>query len=855
MSHVRAPRVRGARTRTPASSWEDALVTGNGTTGALAHSTADLVRLTLCHERLFLPVADALPAPATARLLPELRALLLAGRSREAAELIARSAAAEHPGYARTRWIDPLVPAAVLSFELSAPVPGDTLRACDFGTGVVSEELPDGTAHRAVASRADGAVAVELSRAAGLDGTLRLAPPGERPPVRVEAEATAAPGVLRLRARFPDRPAGAPPAAPTGYTVECALSASGGGVRVVGDALELRGVERLEAVVRVTVDVPGTGPVRAPDGPPGGGEGGAPVPGGAPALVSGPVPGGAPVPRAAGGPVSASAPTCGSGARGVPASGGVSVSESGPVPGGAPVPRAAGGPVSASAPTCGGEAGGAPAPGAAAPAPSGFDRALDRHRPLHGGLMDRFRIDLDGPPAEGASPAHLARLVDAARYTIVSSCGGLPPTLQGVWSGTYDPPWRSGYTFDGNLFSAVAALHATGTPELMTPVFDLLEGVLGDLRENARRLYGCRGVLVPAHASTTGRHQHFGPVWSLTCWTAGAAWAARLYWDYYSHTRDRDFLRERALPFLTEAALFHEDFLTADGFVPSYSPENTPADADGQACVNATMDVAAVRDLCRNLMRAHRVLGLPGGRRWAALAARTPSYRVSPGGELSEWAGPAGPLEQADRHAHRHASHLYPLWYEPDPALAAPRLRAAAAAAVRARLDWWRGEESDEMAFGLVQLGLAAARLGLAERAHAALGMLATRYWRPTLTPTHNRGALFNVDIGGGLPAVVAAVLLGSTEGRADLLPALPPAWTAGRVEGLRGRGGLLVDVLEWERGAAHARLRSVEPRSLVAAFPDGTRRRVDCDPRQAISLRFQTFLHARSRSASKNFS
>lgn len=834
MSHVRAPRVRGARTRTPASSWEDALVTGNGVTGALAHSTADLVRLTLCHERLFLPVADALPAPATARLLPQLRALLLSGRSREAAELIAGSAAAEHPGYARTRWIDPLVPAAVLSFEPRAPVPGDPLRACDFGTGVVSEELADGTAHRAVASRADGAVAVELARAAGLDGTLRLAPPGEPPPVRVEADATAAPGVLRLLARFPDRPAGAPPAAPTGYTVECALSASGGGVRVVGDGLELRGVERLEAVVRVTVDVPGTGPAPAPEGPPGGEAGGAPAPGGAPALVSGPVPGGA---GPAGGPAWGSAPTRGSGARGVPAS------TRGGEAGGAPGPGAAGAPVSVSAPV------------SAAPAPSEFDRALDRHRPLHGGLMDRFHIDLDGPPAEGVSPAHLARLVDAARYTIVSSCGGLPPTLQGVWSGTYDPPWRSGYTFDGNLFSAVAALHATGTPELMTPVFDLLEGVLGDLRENARRLYGCRGVLVPAHASTTGRHQHFGPVWSLTCWTAGAAWAARLYWDHYSHTRDRDFLRERALPFLTEAALFHEDFLTADGFVPSYSPENTPADADGQACVNATMDVAAVRDLCRNLMRAHRVLGLPGGRRWAALAARTPPYRVSPGGELSEWAGPAGPLEQADRHAHRHASHLYPLWYEPDPALAAPRLRAAAEAAVRARLDWWRGEESDEMAFGLVQLGLAAARLGLAERAHAALGMLATRYWRPTLTPTHNRGALFNVDIGGGLPAVVAAVLLGSTEGRADLLPALPPAWTAGRVEGLRGRGGLLVDVLEWEHGAAHARLRSVEPRSLVAAFPDGTRRRVDCDPRQAISLRFQTFLHDRSRSASKNFS
>ncbi|MEU0488497.1 glycoside hydrolase N-terminal domain-containing protein [Nocardiopsis sp. NPDC006139] len=753
MSHPRTAPRRGVRTRHPASSWEDALVTGGGRVGALVHSTAGLVRLTLGHERLFLPAADALPAPETARVLPELRALLLAGRSREAAERIAGFAAAEDPGYAETRWIDPLVPAAVLSFAPRSPAPGDPLRECDFATGVVAETLPDGTRHRAVASRADAVVAVELTRAAGLDGTLRLDPPQGPPPVRIAAEPAAAPGLLRLAVRFPDRPAGAPAAAPAGYTVECALTAAGGTARPVPGGLELRGVRRLEAVVRITVDPPGDTPA-APPAPPG---------------------------------------------------------------------------------------------------DTGFDRVLARHAPLHGRLMDRFRIGLDGPPAEGTAPAHLARLVDAGRYAIVSSCGDLPPTLQGVWSGTYDPPWRSGYTFDGNLFSAVAALHATGTPELMTPVFDLLEGMLGDLRENARRLYGCRGILVPAHASTSGRHQHFGPVWCLTCWTAGAAWAGRLYWDHYAHTRDRAFLRDRALPFLTEAALFHEDFLTADGFVPSYSPENTPAGAGGQACVNATMDVAAVRDLCRNLMRAHRVLGLPGGRRWAALAARLPAYRVAPGGELAEWAGPAGPLEQAEEHAHRHASHLYPLWYEPDPALAAPRLRAAAAAAVLARLDWWRGEESDEMAFGLVQLGLAAARLGEAEQAHAALGMLASRYWRPTLIPTHNRGELFNVDIGGGLPAVVAAMLLGSTEGRADLLPALPGTWTAGRVEGLRGRGGLVVDVLEWERGRAHARLRSAEPRSLVVAFPDGTRSRVDCGPRQAISLRFQTFLHARSRSASKS--
>ncbi|XKK41413.1 hypothetical protein HFP72_14455 [Nocardiopsis sp. ARC36] len=357
--------------------------------------------------------------------------------------------------------------------------------------------------------------------------------------------------------------------------------------------------------------------------------------------------------------------------------------------------------------------------------------------------------------------------------------------------------------------------------------------------------------MLPAHASTSGRHNHFGPEWCLTCWTAGAAWMSRLYWDHYSHTRDRAFLRDRALPFLTAAGEFYEDFVTADGLVPSYSPENTPGDGDGQAAVNATMDVAAARDLVRNLVRAHRVLdgSAPGGRRnrgarrWLELGARLPGYRVARGGELAEWAGPAvpGAVEQTENHAHRHASHLYPLWYETDPALASPRLRAAAVRAVRARLGWWRGQEADEMAFGLVQLGLAAANLGLAGEAHETLGLLATRYWRPTLVPTHNRGALFNVDIGGGFPAVVAAMLVRSCEGRLDLLPALPPDWPGGRVEGLRARGGIIVDSLDWEGGAARAELRSVEPRTAVVGLPDGTRRTVRVGPERAVGVVFRT--------------
>ncbi len=736
------PAPHGVTTRLPAADWEEGLVTGNGRQGVLAHSVQTQVRLTLSHERLFWPLEEPLPAPHTAPALAQLRALLRSGAPQAAAERVVELARAQHPGYARTRWIDPLTGAGTLTFTPAAPAWGSLVRHCDHGSAVVREELPCGLRSEVFVSRADDVVVLRLSAADGVDGTLGLGPIPGTPPTPADTVLTADGDTLALRTAFP-RPW---PTTPSGYTLTCRITAPGARVEQRGAGrLRISGAEHVLVLARTT-----PAPSRGPDG--------------------------------FGAALDALDPD--------------------------------------------------------------FAALLDRHTPRHADLVGRARIRLTPagqaarPPATGEellaagpSPHLTERLVQAGHYAVVCATGERPPTLQGVWSGTHSPPWSSGYTLDGNLASAVAALHPLGAPELMLPVFDLVESLVDDFTDNARRLYGCRGVLVPAHVSTHGRHNHFGPTWCLTLWTAGAAWLARLYWDHYSHTRDTGFLRERALPFLRAAAEFYEDFLTDDGFVPSYSPENTPADSDSQACANATMDVAAVRDLVRNLLRAHRVLGLPGARRWAALSARLPGYRVSPAGELAEWASGAGGLAQTDRHAHRHASHLFPFWYEGDPAFADPRLRAAAVRAVRARLAWWRSAESDEMAFGLVQLGLAAAHLGLAGEAHETLELMATRYWRPTLVSTHNRGALFNTDLCGGFPAVVAAMLLRSREGGVDLLPALPAAWPEGEAHGLCGRGGVVVEHLEWADGRMRARLSAREPVRVRVGLPDGTARAVGLAP------------------------
>jgi hypothetical protein len=176
-----------------------------------------------------------------------------------------------------------------------------------------------------------------------------------------------------------------------------------------------------------------------------------------------------------------------------------------------------------------------------------FEYLLQRHATIHGAIFNRSRLDLDGGADRQLSSeelitksqvgktdhALLEKQYDAARYNILSSTGELPPVLTGIWIGTWGADWSGDFTQDGNLQTAIEGDLALNMPELMLPYFGYLESQMHYYRDNAKQLYGVRGIFIPSRTSSHGWINHFNNVYAMTFWIASAGWAAHFYYDYY----------------------------------------------------------------------------------------------------------------------------------------------------------------------------------------------------------------------------------------------------------------------------------------------------------------------------------
>ena len=439
----------------------------------------------------------------------------------------------------------------------------------------------------------------------------------------------------------------------------------------------------------------------------------------------------------------------------------------------------------------------------------------------------------------------LERIYNNARYGLMSGAGYTAPRLNGPGVGEWNLMWRNAYTMDANVNIQVSGINSGNMYEAGVGYIWFVLRQLKDWEINAKKVYGMKNALL-APVNTDGQRAmmvEYDINYPFQYWNTGASWMilpiaewVDCYGDVSITTTDQKIIKQYnkevfnvkkdiLMPLLQKTYNFWEQLCTPEYFtdiegnaryekgkthlftgekyliIPSFSPENKPLGYKSAITANASMDIAAAKDIIAMYIDMENKLQNEGYKERIKKAEKLnnelPDYQYDESGAIREWAM----KEYQENNAHRHISHLYCAW----PAYQTQHNNKLANTCRQAILN--RNKENsgkdDTASHGWIHKALVEARLKNSEEVYNILNMLVhSDIFYSTLFTDHNTNRAKGVactDTLYGITGIINEMLVYSDKNTVELLPALSSNIPAGNISGLLTRAGVRVDYLSWD--------------------------------------------------------
>jgi alpha-L-fucosidase 2 len=379
---------------------------------------------------------------------------------------------------------------------------------------------------------------------------------------------------------------------------------------------------------------------------------------------------------------------------------------------------------------------------------------------------------------------------------------GAPPiSLQAVWTADNGriPPWKGDFHHDLNTQLSYWPAYSGNHLEEALGYIDHMEKNKANYKRFTKLFFGTDGLAVPGVTTLEGTEMGGWTQYSLS--PTVSAWLGHHYYLHWRYSMDRDFLREKAYPWISDVARHLEQVTVIDeeGFrkLPiSSSPEINNNDISAWFQQGTNYDLALMRFTFNAAAELATELGLQKeATHWQQLLKQFPEYSLSANNELMF--APGLPYNESHRHfSHLMAIHPLSLIRWEDGERSQTIINNTIKLLDKIGPDWWCG-------YSYSWLGNIKARAKDGEGAAKALEIFAkafclknsfhvngdqtkSGYSKFTYRP-------FTLEGNFAYAAGLQEMLLQSYAGFIEIMPAVPSDWKDISFDKLRAEGAFLV--------------------------------------------------------------